>query len=143
MSEPERALHTAVIGSRDDAHASNICALLDAHGAPATKWYRPYDADDVSAAIRKGTVARVVFPSLEILLDVLWLERANLRDWQAAGVPINVAGPTTENVVDVAIAAQQSWQRWRAAHRRRQVVAGVLLSVVALAAAFGLLLLLR
>lgn len=128
-----------------DVAAPTAAAVRDyaaAQGLAGARWYAARDVDDVDRAVQSGMVRRVIFPDLDSFLVALWDERIDAAAWRAARVQLDfIATPgTPAATLDATCAA---WQAWRQGQRRRQARSGIVLSVFALAAAFGLLLLAR
>lgn len=140
-NEPSKTL---VVCEKDGEHAAKMREYLAADGLDAAKWLAPRDVDDVDEAVRKGEIRRVVFTDLGALLDAMWDEEIQFGEWLSAGVEVSFVDTPTEGPIapDTSIAAAvfESWRSWRGYQRRRRVVAGLILSVVALLA--GLLLML-
>ena len=132
----------AVICERHGDDSAAMEAYLQTQDVAEADWYAPRDVDDADKAVCEGRVGRVVFPNWPGFLDALWDEKIAFEHWLAAGVRVEfVTSPspdTNTHLTDIF----QSWQRWRQVRRRRQVAAGLLLSVVAVAAAFTLLMVL-
>lgn len=98
------------------------------------KWYAPGELHDLDRDVRRGRIERVVFAGLPDLLRGIWEEELEFEQWPA-GVRVEFVRPPGDDTVQ-AVAA--SWRQWRARHRRRQAVAGAVLSAIVLAAAFVL-----
>lgn len=88
-------------------------------------------------ALAAGRYKRAAFANLNALLEAIWKGEAQLDEWKSAGVEIILACPPTSDadvwrnmVMDTFL----SLKKWRTAKRRRQIVAGAILSVIALAA---------
>lgn len=129
----------AVVCDRHGDDAAAVAAFLQARDAATARWYAPRNLDEVDKAVRAGGVRQVVFARLDDVLEGMWDEEIMLEHWLAAGVRIELVEspePTAHAQVQVVF---ESWHRWRRRHRRRQLVAGVTLSIVAMAAAFVLL----
>ena len=129
----------AVVCDRHGNDATAVAAFLQARDAATARWYAPRELDEVDKAVRAGRVRQVVFARLDDVLEGMWDEDISLEHWLAAGVRIELVEspePAAHTHVQVVF---ESWQRWRHRHRRRRLVAGVVLSIVAMAAAFVLL----
>lgn len=125
-----------------DPHSPARAAVetyLQANGSAAAAWYAPRDVDDVDRRVRAGGVRVVVFPSVAELLDVVWTDGIALDAWLAAGTRVAFADATSAAAAACVPLIWTSWQRWRRRRRRQQVVAGLILSAAAVAAAFTLL----
>ena len=130
-----------------DPHSPARAAVetyLQENGSAAAAWYAARDVDDVDRRVRAGGVRVVVFPSAAELLDVVWTDGIALDAWLAAGARIVFADTTSSDFSAACLPLiWTSWQRWRRRRRRQQVVAGLILSAVAVAGAFPLLLVCR
>lgn len=134
MSTHSANTDIAIIALRDDDSAlRDYLTAQGLHGAPV---YPPTAADNVDAAVTAGAVTHVVFADLPVYLHVLWDGRVDPGAWQRAGVQIDFAESPAP--ADLVRQLPEAWQRWRVAARRRAIVAGVLLSIIAIAAAFTL-----
>ncbi len=125
-----------------DPHSPARAAVetyLRADGSAAAAWYAPRDVDDVDRRVRAGGVRVVVFPSAAELFDIVWTDGIALDGWLATGTRIVFADATGDFPTGCLPLIWTSWQRWRRRQRRQQVVAGLILSAVAVAAAFALL----
>jgi hypothetical protein len=116
---------------------------LRAHGVTDAAWYAPSDVDDLDRAVRAGEVGRVVFPTLPDFLAVLWDEALTVDAWQAPGVAIEFAEPESRVAAAHVSAILARWGHWRRRRRRQRAVAGLILSVLAVAAAWVLVALAR
>jgi len=132
-----------VVASAHGPDADLALAHLKRQGIYEPEWLASGDLGDLDRAVRRGNVRQVVFPRLGCLLEALWNEEIDLTAWRAAGVRIDVAdaGASTESPGFCALL--DTWSRFRRARRRRQAVAGGLLSAVALLAAFTVIWLAR
>ena len=111
---------------------------LRTHQVTEAHWYARRDLDEVNQAVRSGNVQRVVFPKVSDLLDGLWTCEITFDQWLAAGTRVEFVESPEQNTAAHVKTIFASWEQWRRLHRRRQVVAGIILSIVALAAAFAL-----
>ncbi len=132
-----------VVGPAQGPDAELVRAHLKGQGGYEPEWLASGDLGDLDRAVRRGSVRCVVFPRLSQLLEALWNEEIDVAAWRAAGVRIDVAeaGASTESGSLAAVL--DAWSQFRGARRWRQAVAGVLLSAVALLAAFTLVWLAR
>jgi hypothetical protein len=128
----------AVVCDPRGGGAGAIRRFLQDRGLSDAQWYAPRDLNDVDRAVREGRVRCVVFPGLSDVLEGLWNEEIAADAWLAIGVRIEVAAAPASDAVAGLPEVFAIWQRWRRARRRRQAVAGVVLSLVVLAAAFVL-----
>jgi len=125
----------AIVCDRDTAGAPAVEAYLASQGVADAAWFAPRDLDDVDRAVADGRVRRVVFPRLIDMLEGLWNEEIDAAAWLAAGVQIDLVESPSAGCPPTLL---ESCQRWRTARRARRATAGLVLSVVALAAAFTL-----
>ena len=79
-----------------------------------------------------GRIRRVVFAGLPDLLEGIWEEEIVFEEWPD-DVRIEFVEPPGDAAIGIMAA---SWRRWRRRHRRRQAVAGAVLSAIVLAASF-------
>lgn len=143
MNDRARATRVAVVCNRQSGAAAGVDAHLQAHGITDAVWYAPSEVDDVDRVVRAGQVARVVFPALSDFLAVLWDEVLTVEAWQAPGMAIEFAEP--DNVVPAAqvSAILERWRQWQLRRHRQRAVAGLILSALAVAAAWVLVALTR
>ncbi len=126
MSESRAAGVAIVGGQRGDGPA-----------APDGAWYAADDVGAVERGVRDGHVRRVVFAELDDLLEAVWSRAITLDTWLARGVQVEVA-PSISTTDALVARLASSWAAWTRRHRRRQLWAGLVLSAVAIAAAFVL-----
>lgn len=141
MNERDGVTAVAIVGRQEDAAATSVDELLPPDAA--VRWYAPRDLDDVDRAARDGSVSRVVFAQPDVLLTALWSGELAIEEWPADTARVDVLH--SAGTVPAAFIADlaASWARHRRVQRRRQAIAGVILSAVALAAAFVLNVVLR
>lgn len=97
---------------------------------------------DVDRAVVHGRARRVLFGSLADLMTAIWDSEINYEEWLRRGVSVEFAtgpglGPEVLEVL------HQSWHSWRKRYRRRRTIAGLLLSMIVVLAAFVLILTLQ
>lgn len=93
----------------------------------------------MNAAIIAGDFHRVVFTDLDHLLVTIWKGETQWDRWRSSGVEVILVNPPdTADWPSVVDAAYASLNAWRSVRRRRQTIAAVILSVIALAAMFVL-----
>jgi hypothetical protein len=141
MSEPSATGDILAICEKDTPAADAVRVHLAASGLQATAWYKPRDVAEVGECIRAGGVRVVIFPTAEDALTAIWDGRANLDTWQEAGTCLACATPPAASPEAWLSLVERAWSGWRHRQRRQQIVACLVLSIAALAAAFGLLLL--
>ncbi len=116
---------------------------MQAHAVRDATWYSPRDVSNLEQAVRAGAVQRVMFLQTADFLGLLWDEVLTPEVWQAPAVSVVSAGSgdalTAAQITDILAA----WQTWRHRRRRQRAIAGLILSAVAIAAAWLLLALVR
>lgn len=103
----------------------------------ASTKFLPKDDDELNSALCAGRFQRVVFADLDSLLEMLWKDEFEPAKWMDAGVHVELLSPppgAKQSWHETVLEAHRSLSRWRAQQRKRQIVAAVLLSAVALAA---------
>jgi hypothetical protein len=124
----------AVVCERGGPAAEKVTDYLKAHDLRTAEWFPPEDMDDVDEAVTEGRFRRVIFPDLPTLFDAIWDQEMQFDQWLSAGTTVSfVDGPNGEAT---AVVVFESWREWNQRRRRRQIVAGVILSVVAIVAGF-------
>jgi hypothetical protein len=129
----------AVVCDRAGEQAAAMRAFLESRGVEDAAWYAPRDVDDVDRAVRSGAMRRVIFPGTRNLFDAIWDEEISFEQWLKAGASVDFVEKPAGDAAACVAAMFTSWQHWRRVHRRRQTIAGVVLSMVAIAAAFAVL----
>jgi hypothetical protein len=133
MSEAKKAPATGVVcGASGDK--AKMEAFLAARGYAPAKWYTPGELHDLDRDVRRGRVDHVVFAGLPDLLVGIWEEEIEFGTWPAE-VGVEFVAPPGDQTVQL---TEASWQQWRRQHRRRQALAGGIVSAIVLAAAFVL-----
>ncbi len=118
----------------DDA----VAGALAGRGWQDAPWVAPRDVDEVDALVAAGAVRTVCFATAADLLRVLWDERAAVAEWAAQGTQIVVVrGDGVASAVTIDELGH-TWAQWRQQRRRQRTVAGLVLSLLVLAAAFVL-----
>ena len=104
--------------------------------AITAKWYALRDLADLDRDVREGRVGGVVFVRAADLLEGIFNNEIKYSDWVTASVPVSffesVDGDTARCMANVG----EAWDRHQVARRRRQTVAGIILGIIAIAAAF-------
>lgn len=135
----QRESNIAVRIPDDTANRRELLAYLQSNGLDSAQRFAEKDDDELNAAIISGNFHRVVFTDLDHLLVTIWKGETQWDRWRSSGVEVILVNPPDAadwlSVVDVAYA---SLNAWRSVRRRRQTIAAVILSVIALAAMFVL-----
>jgi hypothetical protein len=127
----------AVRLATNDEEQRALDDYLDRHGPAHVVEFAAKDDDDLDAELCAGRFDRVVFADLNALLSAIWKDHAHVDRWVDAGVSIELATPPPGD--------SSAWQagvlhmfasltRWRRQQRRRQIIAAVILSALALVA---------
>lgn len=127
-----------VVGDERGGGAAGVQEWLSAAGLTATRWLRPRDVDELPALLAELPQATVVFESLETLALALWNGELDGGAVLANAGRVCIAGTKAPDD-DVAGPLLRAWGEFVGAHRRRRGIAGVILSIVAVAAAFAVL----
>ena len=141
MNTKAQSDRVAVVCEHGGDDTAAMEAFLQTRRITEARWYPRRDLDEVDQAVRSGDVQRVVFPKVGDLLESLWNEEIAFDQWLAAGTQVEFVESPEQNTAAHVKTIIASWEQWRRLHHRRQVVAGVILSTAALAAAFALILL--
>jgi hypothetical protein len=135
MSEQSPTI-IVVCGARD-AVADAARTRLGADGA-AARWVPLRDRDHLDEFVAAGA-RRLIFRRREDLLEALWHNEVDVPAWLALDVRIEflsdadgAADRDARWLADIAA----SWAAHRRRERRAQMIAAVILSIVALTAAF-------
>ncbi len=139
-TESEAAYTSAaviVVCDADGPDAEALRDYLQAHGLTDARWVAPRDIDEAEAALRSDDTATVLMPGLETLLTALWSDRLDVTVWRAAHTRITIV--TQPDAARCLPQLLDSWHTWRQSRRRARAVAGLILSLLAIAAAFAAL----
>jgi hypothetical protein len=139
MSTKPTSARVAVICEPGSEHAEPLRAYLRSQGIEDARWYPPRDIDDVDMLIRRGTTDHVILHSWQTLLVGLWDQRIAFDQWTRAGVRVETLEPTPGDTGSLTTHVLATWSAWQQRRQRRQIIAGSLLSILALAAAFTIL----
>lgn len=129
----------AVVCDAGSAAAEQVRVYAEAQGLSEAHWYARRDIDDVDRAIRAGSLTVVVFPDAAALLHATWSGRIDVPGWVRAHADIRLAQPAVVPGTELLHLIGPAWCEWRRRQRHRQAIAGLILSLVALAAATTLL----
>jgi hypothetical protein len=131
----------AVICKKDGPEAVAMRTHLQTTGTTGAEWFASRDADEVDKRVGQGSIRRVVLPDWGVLLRAIWDEDIHYDRWLSTGTEVSFVSPPAPG--SAATAVFEIWSGWNRSRRRRQTVAGAILSVIALAAGFALALLMR
>ncbi|OWY71251.1 hypothetical protein B7486_11685 [cyanobacterium TDX16] len=123
----------------DAANRQKITAYLHSQGLDSAKRFAEKDDDELNAAIVAGDYKQVIFANLDELLVTIWKGETQWDRWRSSGIEVILVNPpAAPDWLSVVDAAYASISAWRSIRRRRQIIAAVILSVIALAAMFVL-----
>ena len=129
---PERS---AVRRATDPREAEALSRYLVQHGVTNAVEFSEIDDDELDEALCAGDFQRVVFINLDALLTGVWQGHGRIDRWRAAGVEIEIAEPPgldSSVTQGILLEMARSLGKWRQRQRRRQIIAAVVLSAVAL-----------
>jgi len=132
----------AVRLATNDDETRALAAYIGERPACGVVEFAPKDDDDLDVELTSGRFDRVIFASLDALLTTIWKGHAHIDRWVAAGVRIELATPQKDDGADRQVfimGMYDSLARWRREQRKRQIVAAVILSGLALIAMAALL----
>jgi hypothetical protein len=142
MSDASPAGRTAVRLPDSPAQRPALNRFIEASGLTDCVEFLPKDDDELNALACDGRFHRIVFANLDDLLTAVWKGDADWRSWRAAGVRIELADVPPHLAHDWLVFVDRMYANldaWRRQARRRQIVAALILSVLALVAAAVLL----
>ncbi len=133
-----------VLSERTGPPADAVRALLAELNVAVDQeqWFVPRDADDLARQISTQHDALVICSDAGVYMHAVWEQRIDALAWQHTGVDVRFAEvPQDAGLAIRELAAHLgNWQQQR---RRGRTLAGLMLSVLAIALAFVLLLLAR
>ncbi len=135
-------IRCAVRSGETEAERRAIDAHLAERGLSDATRFLPKDDDDLADALREKQFDCVVFADFEALLSMIWKGEAEMGRWHTLGVRVELATALEGDGGDWPALARQmsaSLDRWRARQHKRQVIAALILSVIALIAVAALL----
>ncbi|UCG33894.1 MAG: hypothetical protein JSU68_04505 [Phycisphaerales bacterium] len=138
MSDEGQAMGVAVVGDENGPETAAVEQLLRQWNGCNARWYARRDLNRVDAAVRGDHVRCVVFTDVDDLLEEVWEGEVEIDRWLAKGVRVEFARGLGADASAHVESVLRSWRRWNRRRRRRHVVAAVVLSVMALVAAFTL-----
>ena len=119
----------------DAAKRQAITAYLRSNGLDTAKRFAEKDDDELNAAVDSGEFERVIFTDLSDLLVTIWKGETQWDRWRSSGIEVILVNPP--RAADWLIVVDETYaglNAWRLVRRRRQTIAAVILSIVALAA---------
>ena len=134
--QPENVV---IVCDENGPDADAMRAFLRGESLDAVRWYGADSVDDVDRGVRSGGIGRVVLPRQSVLLEAIWGGEVDFQAWSEAEVQIDVIESSTSDIGQGLALVAASWQRWRRGQRRRQALAGLVLSALAVGIAFGLI----
>lgn len=135
-------MRCAVRSGETETQRRAIDACLADRGLTGATHFLPKDDDDLADALAEKRFDCVVFADYDALLAMIWKGDADLEHWHALGICIELAVAPEGKPGDWQPITRQvsaSLRRWRKRHRRRQVIAALILSMIALLAVATLL----
>jgi membrane protease YdiL (CAAX protease family) len=127
----------AMRAGRDAAEKAGLQRWADRHADAAIKCFEVREDADLADALNAGHHAVVVFASLDAALDFIWSRNAGLHVMAARGVRVELASPPDSPVWESALpAVQTSYIQWHQRSKQRKLIAGIVLSLLALIAVF-------
>lgn len=100
------------------------------------KHFLPKDDDEMNTAMMAGEFDRAVFANLGEVLEAVWKGEAQIDAWEASGARIELASPPLADDAQWRSMLGEmylSLRKWRTVQRRRQIIAAIILSCLALA----------
>lgn len=110
--------------------------FVERNGLSAAKRYTIHKLDDLNGAVAEGRYSSVVFPSEGVAIRGIWDGDIDLPRWRERNVAIHFVVPAPDGAAQQLELMADEWRAWNAARRRRNAIAGAILSVFLLAAAF-------
>lgn len=136
----------AVRLSQNTTHSTQLDQFLGSRSWSNARRFLPKDDDELNDRLCRGEFEAVVFAHPEDALEMIWSGHGSVGLWNggARAVPFDMhfaikAGCTDAEWSERLRLVQQSYAAWEVERRRRQTIAGCILTAVALAA-MGLLL---
>ncbi len=140
-SEARTVTATAVVCDAGTGLSAQLEHFLAARGLAAAARYAPRDINDVERGIASGAIQHVVFATPTQLLELLWSAELDPDCWRRPELQIefaSAADPAAREGLPASLLA--AWQQHRRRQRHARIVAGLILSILAIGAAFVLLL---
>jgi len=124
-----------VVCDRSDDDALKMREYLCSCGMEA-RWYALRDLDEVDREVREGRVQRAMFSRWRDLLESIWNGEVNYDRWLSAGVGVEFIESPGESAAACLALVSRCWNDYARTRRRRNAIAGAILSLIALLAAF-------
>jgi hypothetical protein len=134
VKDDDKTMAVAVVCEKGGHAAQKMADYLETQDLRAAVWFPPCDVDEVDEAVSEGRFQRVIFPNLTSLLEAIWDQEVQFDQWLSAGTTVSFADGTESGAT--ATVVFESWRKWHHRHRWRRIIAGAVLSAVALAAVF-------
>ena len=131
---------TVVVCDPNPEDQAVVRAFLVGRKLEAARWYAEGQVDDLAREVEAGRIDRVVFLDPQTALEGVWNEQTDLLGWISKyGVRIDCAVDSESAETGRLQTVVATWQVWRGRRKRQNAVAGILLSLIAVGAAFVLL----
>lgn len=136
MSDDGHTPGLAVVYDRSSEGASEMKVYLERRGVAGARWYDPVTVSNLDKAVRDGRIRRVVFHDMAFLFDAIWDEEIVFDTWLRYGVQLEFVKQADVTPESMAEWVYGNWQTWKRRHHRRQTIAGLIISVIALGLCF-------
>lgn len=110
--------------------------FVERNGLSDAKRYTIHKLDDLNGAVAEGRYSSVIFSSESVAVRGIWDGDIDLARWRERNVAIHFVVPALDGAEQQLELMADEWRGWNAARRRRNAIAGGILSVFLLAAAF-------
>lgn len=136
MNEDERNPGLAVVCDRSGDGASGMKAHLEERGTTDARWYDSVAISKLDKDVRAGRIQRVVFPDVASLFEAIWDEEIVFDAWLQCGVQLDFVVQPECDPVSIVEQVHGHWRIWKRRYRRRQAIAGAIISAIVLALCF-------
>ena len=126
---------TAVV-SDEYGVAPETASFLTAQGIGEAARFTPDRVDDLNENVIEGRVRYVVFETYERALSSIWDGDIAYTEWVKRGVELHFVRPAPIDPAAALGAMDRSWKSWNSHRLRRNAIAGLWFSIVALIVAF-------
>ncbi len=113
-----------------------IDQFVERNALAAAKRYTIHKLDDLNSAIAEGRYSAVVFPAIGVAIRGIWDGDINFPQWRARSVAIHFVTPAPATADQYLALMAEEWREWNGTRHQRNAIAGAILSVFLLAAAF-------